>query len=236
MAKIRKEKPVSTGGEQNDKTVEKRYITAKISDLVIDNRNANQGTNLGRELLMKSVSKYGVGRGVLVDKNLKLIGGNHTVKELERQGFTEVVIVPTSGNTLVVTQRIDIDKDSKEGHELAIADNRVNQANLSFDIDVLSDLSTEFDLDLDSMVMDLDDLSSSLQMVDDGPLKKPSNAKATGAGDNMEASEGAGGPTSYSLIVALSDDMRERLDEFKEAREISLDSEAFYLMLKMVTE
>lgn len=210
--------------------IEKRYKTIKISDLVIDDRNANKGTDLGRELLKKSVSKHGAGRGVLVDKNLKLIAGNHTVKELQRQGITKVVVVPTDGDTLVVTQRTDIDKDSKEGYELAIADNRVNQANLSFDLDVLSDLESEFDLDLMDMAMDLDDLCE--VMTED--IKKPSNAKATGAGDNMDAEERASG--TYALIVALSDEMRDRFDEFKESHDIESDSEAFYLMLKMATE
>lgn len=233
MAKIVRKKADQQGGGVNAINAEKPYKTVDISDLIVDDRNANKGTDLGRELLKKSVKKHGVGRGVLVDKNLKLIGGNHTVKELVKQGYKRAIVIPTDGDTLVVTQRIDIEKDSKEGHELAIADNRVNQANLLFDAELLGDLEAEFNLDLGCMAMDLDELSAGIMDEEDEPIKKPSNAKATGSGDNMEGGSGAG---THALIVALSDGMRELLDSFKADHDIELDSEAFYLMLKMVTE
>src|ERR1044072_106855 len=126
-----------------------------IADLQFDDRNANQGTELGKELLQTSITKYGVGRGVLADKNLKLIAGNHAVKEMMEQGVEQVIVIPTDGKKLVVSQRIDIDKDSKAGHELALADNRVTQANLQFDMSVIRELEAEFDLELDDLGINL---------------------------------------------------------------------------------
>src|SRR5687768_12174971 len=78
----------------------------KIEQLESDDRNANKGTDLGKEIIGTSINKYGIGRGVLADKNLKLIAGNHAVKEMKAQGVERVIVVPTDGKTLVVTQRV----------------------------------------------------------------------------------------------------------------------------------
>jgi sporulation protein YlmC with PRC-barrel domain len=114
----------------------------KIADLKPDSKNANKGTQRGRGLLEKSLRQYGAGRSVLADRDGNLIAGNKTV-EIAAEIDLPVRVVQTDGNELVVVQRTDLDLDSKEGRELALADNRVAEIDLHWDADGLQLLADE---------------------------------------------------------------------------------------------
>jgi hypothetical protein len=122
-----------------------------ITDLKQDSRNANKGNEAGAKKLKSSISKLGIGRGILVDKDNNIIAGNHVVQEAIAQGYENVIIVPTDGKTLVVTQRTDVAIDSKKGRELAISDNVTAKEGIEFDFDTLDDIMTEFDIDVEFM-------------------------------------------------------------------------------------
>jgi hypothetical protein len=97
----------------------------------------------GRGLLEKSLREYGAGRSVLADRNGVLIAGNKTHEVATEIGLP-VRIIETDGNELVVVQRTDLDLSrDKAAVELGIADNRVGQVSLEWDIDVLSELAAE---------------------------------------------------------------------------------------------
>jgi hypothetical protein len=119
---------------------------AKISDLIPDNLNANQGTDRGDWMLTQSLQKFGAGRSVLIDKNMRLIGGNKASAKFGEVGLEDVVIVQTDGTKLVAVQRMDIDLDSPEGRALAIADNRAGEVNLSWDTEALAELGEVVEL------------------------------------------------------------------------------------------
>jgi len=51
----------------------------KIADRRADYKNANRGTARGREAVVKSLQKYGVGRSVLIDRDGRIMGGNKRV-------------------------------------------------------------------------------------------------------------------------------------------------------------
>lgn len=121
-------------------------ISAKIGDLTPDDRNANQGTERGDWMLTQSLQKLGAGRSVLLDKNGRLIAGNKTAAKFGEMGLEDVIIVQTNGQQLVAVQRTDLDIDSPEGREMALADNRVGEVNLSWDAGVLAELGQEVDL------------------------------------------------------------------------------------------
>lgn len=123
--------------------------TGTIRDLTLDQNNANKGREFGQHLLEKSLRELGAGRSILADKNGNVIAGNKTLETAAAIGMNDVIIVPSDGTKLIVVQRTDLDIDSKQGRELAIADNKVSQANLDFDDDVLQELGEEFDIDLD---------------------------------------------------------------------------------------
>lgn len=107
-----------------------------LSDLELDGDNANLGTDRGEWALRESLMRFGVGRGVLADRHGRLIGGNKTKEALAALGDeVQVVTVQTTGDTLVVTQRVDLDLEDDDGvaRELAFADNRVGELNLAWD-------------------------------------------------------------------------------------------------------
>ena len=136
---------------------------AKLSDLTPDISNANKGTERGRYALEASLRKYGAGRSILIDREGRIIAGNKTAETAADVGIDDVIIVKTDGRQLVAVQRTDLDLDSKEARELAYADNRVAELDLSFDPEqVLADLNAGVDLsglwrddELDELLADL---------------------------------------------------------------------------------
>ncbi|MBN2391653.1 MAG: hypothetical protein JXR84_13090 [Anaerolineae bacterium] len=106
-----------------------------LADLELDGDNANLGTERGMWTLQESVIRFGVGRGIVVDRRGRVIGGNKTTETLEKLNpGVKVVVVPSDGDTLVVTQRTDLDLvEDPAARELAFADNRVGELNLAWD-------------------------------------------------------------------------------------------------------
>ena len=111
----------------------------KITDLKFDNKNFNKGTEYGKKLMEKSLSKFGAGRSILIDKNNRIIAGNKTTENFGELGLEDVKIVETDGRTLVAVKRNDIDLDTPEGREFALADNQTAKSNIDFDFDILED-------------------------------------------------------------------------------------------------
>ncbi len=109
----------------------------KITDLKFDDKNFNKGTQYGKHLMEKSLSKFGAGRSILIDKNNRIIAGNKTTENFGELGLEDVKIVETDGKTLIAVKRNDIDLDTPEGREFALADNQTAKTNIDFDFDYL---------------------------------------------------------------------------------------------------
>ena len=117
--------------------------TRSLSDLTPDPQNANRGTARGREALAKSLQEYGPGRAVLIDRHGNIIAGNKTVEEAKRLNIP-LRVVKTDGDVLVAVQRDDLDlATDPRAKQLAIADNRVGQLDLEWDVDMLKQLQVE---------------------------------------------------------------------------------------------
>ena len=99
----------------------------------------NKGTNIGLEILRKSIKYLGVGRSILVDKNNVIISGNKVYETCVKSGINKVVVVETTGDTLVVVKRTDIDIDTKIGMELQLVDNLSTEQNLNWDTNRIID-------------------------------------------------------------------------------------------------
>jgi hypothetical protein len=130
----------------------------KLSDLIFDNHNANLGTEKGTKLLESSLSKYGAGRSILIDRNNSIISGNKTIEMAGQLGFNNIKIVETTGQDIVAVKRMDLDLSTdKKARALAYADNRVSEVDLSWDISQikidlpelpdLKEFFSEFELD-----------------------------------------------------------------------------------------
>lgn len=130
----------------------------------LDSSNANLGTSRGKTLLAESLREVGAGRSILVDKAGRVIAGNKTLAAWQEIG-TDVEVVHTDGQKLVVVQRDDLDLDDPQGlaRKLAYYDNRVNELDLQWDaaqilqdLDAGVDLSTLWDKDeLDALIADV---------------------------------------------------------------------------------
>lgn len=120
--------------------------TVKISELTPDDINANRGTPRGSAMLEKSLREYGAGRSVLVDKAGRIIAGNKTIEAAGSIGLEDAVMVETDGTRVVIVKRTDLDLDSPQGRGLAIADNRVAEVGLEWDMEALEKIGEELDL------------------------------------------------------------------------------------------
>ncbi|QDP51098.1 MAG: hypothetical protein Unbinned3907contig1000_41 [Prokaryotic dsDNA virus sp.] len=112
---------------------------SKITDLKFDDKNFNKGTQYGKSLMEKSLSKFGAGRSILIDKNNRIIAGNKTTENFGELGLEDVKIVETDGKTLIAVKRNDIDLSTPEGREFALADNQTAKTNIDFDFQLLED-------------------------------------------------------------------------------------------------
>ena len=118
----------------------------KISDLTFDDKNFNKHTEFGMSLLEKSLRNNGAGRSILIDKNNRIIGGNGVVEVAGQIGLDDVQIVESDGTKIIAVKRTDIDLDSKQGREMALADNATAAADLAWDVEMLAEVEGEFDI------------------------------------------------------------------------------------------
>jgi hypothetical protein len=112
-------------------------IKAKISELIPDDKNFNKGTEYGNALIEKSFQKFGAGRSILLDKNNRIIAGNKSTENFGASGGEDVLIVESDGTKLIAVKRTDIDLDTPQGRELALADNATAKANIVWDEEII---------------------------------------------------------------------------------------------------
>ena len=134
----------------------KKIIEADIAQLVPDDANFNKGTQFGQSLIEKSLRQFGAGRSILLDKNNRIIAGNKTVENAGQIGIEKVLIVETTGEEIVAVKRTDIDLDTQEGIELALADNATSAANLDWNEEALTQAAGKWDIVPDDWGVELD--------------------------------------------------------------------------------
>jgi len=110
---------------------------SKISDLIPDDKNFNKHTEYGTGLLEKSLRKFGGARSILIDRNNRIIAGNATIEGAAAIGMEDVQIVESDGKRIIAVKRTDIDLDSAEGRELALADNQTALKNIVLDAELI---------------------------------------------------------------------------------------------------
>ena len=129
---------------------------AKLKDLVFDNKNFNKHTEFGMSLIEKSLRNNGAGRSILIDKNNRIIAGNGVTEVAGQIGLDDVQIVETDGTKIIAVKRTDIDLDTKQGREMALADNATGAADLQWDAEAIADVESEFDIDASAWGVSLD--------------------------------------------------------------------------------
>lgn len=131
-----------------------------IETLVQDDHNFNKGTEAGRELMERSFKQLGAGRSILIDKDGHIIAGNKSQQAAIAAGIKKVRIIETQGDELVAVKRTDLTLDSKEGRELALADNLTTQINLQWDEAELQSVAAQEGIDLPDWGLDLQDFET----------------------------------------------------------------------------
>ena len=121
------------------KNIAPAITVADIKDLVQDQKNFNKGSEFGDRLMTESFQKFGAGRSVLIDKNNRLISGNKSSAKFGELGGENVVIVDADPNTLIAVRRKDLDLDTPEGREFALADNATAKANIVWAEDIIAE-------------------------------------------------------------------------------------------------
>jgi len=132
------------GNRYWSREVKPKVRVVPITQLVLDEKNANKGTKRGRDLLGESLEEYGAGRSVVVDRHDRVIAGNKTVEAARAAGMKSITVIESDGSSLVAVQRGDLDlKRDKKARELAIADNRVGELDLEWNPEVLASLDVD---------------------------------------------------------------------------------------------
>ena len=129
---------------------------AKISDLKFDDKNFNKHTEYGMGLLEKSLRELGAGRSILLDKDNNIIAGNGIVEAAGSVGLENVKIIETTGDEIIAVKRTDMTIDSREGREMALADNATANADLSWDEDNIKEQTEKWDFDTSDWGMNFD--------------------------------------------------------------------------------
>lgn len=117
--------------------------TINIEELVQDDHNLNKGTKDGQMLMERSFRELGAGRSILVDRDGRIIAGNKSQRAAIAAGIKKVRVIETTGDELIAVKRTDLSLDSKEGREMAYADNLTTQVNLAWDEIELEHVNTE---------------------------------------------------------------------------------------------
>ncbi|RAJ00454.1 hypothetical protein LX64_04160 [Chitinophaga skermanii] len=207
-----------------------------ISELKEDAQNLNKGTINGEGLINKSISKYGLGRGVLVDKNNVIIAGNHITHEAKKQGYDKVILVPTDGKTLVVTQRVDVDIKTKKGREMAILDNTTSKTNFNIDFDAVGVLSADLNLDLGALGLDYDPMASVVYDYEpDGATDSAAQVEVKRQDNTKHTPAASFEQNLFPLSIVLTKAERLKFDAWKKQAKVSNDTAAFQLMFTIVT-
>ena len=129
--------------------VKNKITEAKIDLLVPDDLNANKGTQYGQHLVEESLRKFGAGRSILLDKNNRIISGDKTIENAGAIGLEDVLIIESTGNQIIAVKRTDIDLNTRQGREMAIADNASAKADISWDYEVIGRIEEQWpDVDI----------------------------------------------------------------------------------------
>ena len=155
--------------------------TINIEELVQDDHNLNKGTKEGQRLMERSFRELGAGRSILVDRDGRIIAGNKSQRAAMAAGIKKVRVIETEGDELIAVKRTDLSLDSKEGRELAYADNLTTQVNLAWDEIELDHLQTEVEgFDTSDWGFDAKQLAGLEPLVPkDAEVEQPKEAETT---------------------------------------------------------
>lgn len=166
-----------------------------------DPKNLNQGTDLGRAFVNRSLKDNWFGRPMLATADGTLIAGNHTwqqVEALKAQGvaFGEPIVVRTDGTRPIIHVREDIpDGSHPTAVRLKIADNQTNKHNYNPDLERTREVV---------VTMGIEPASVGLTPIE-------MRSVPAGRKDDGEGGEGGGSVgSSFQILITADDELDQR--------------------------
>jgi len=99
-------------------------MSETIYDFQPDSRNPRVQSKKGSDLLRRSLKELGAARSIVVDADNNVIAGHGTIQAAKEIDLTNVRVINTNGDELVVVRRMDISsKDVEKRMALNLADN-----------------------------------------------------------------------------------------------------------------
>lgn len=126
--------------------MERKESEMLIDELKFDEHNFNSHTREGMKLLEKSVREHKFGRSILVDKDNNIIAGNGVVETAKKLGRRKIKVIETTGDEIVVVKRTDVDINTKQGREMALADNTTSAVDLCWNKDEIEKAKEKWDV------------------------------------------------------------------------------------------
>ena len=125
----------------------------KIKDVKFQEHNLNQGTEFGDRLLEKSLTKFGFREAGTLDKDGNIISGNHRTEKAGQLGMDDVQVFKGDPTKVTFIQYDDIDINTVEGKELALALNQTAKTNIRIDevmaVEQLGEIAVEWGIDVE---------------------------------------------------------------------------------------
>lgn len=121
-----------------------------LAQIKFDRRNANKGSERGRDAIEHSIREFGFADAGTLDKNNTIIGGNKRTEVAGEIGMDEAIIVDVDGTKPVFIRRNDLsldDPNDDRARRLAYALNRSQEVSLTWDVEqLLADAQSGIDL------------------------------------------------------------------------------------------
>ena len=76
-------------------------------DIKYDSKNFRTHDSFNKDIIKKSLSEYGAGRSILLDKDGVIIAGNGTYEQAKELGMP-VRVIESDGSELIALQRVDL--------------------------------------------------------------------------------------------------------------------------------
>ena len=122
--------------------------TGKLTDLKPQENNANQHTERGLSMLERSIQEDGWISAITVAADGEAFDGSARLEKGVSAGFEEAIFVESDGSRPIVHIRTDIpNAQDPRARKLAIAANRVAEADLSWNPEVLYEMESDHLLD-----------------------------------------------------------------------------------------
>lgn len=202
----------------------------KLNDFKTQRRNANQHTERGLTMLDKSLDDGFIG-AITTAADGETFDGSARLEVLKNKFGKDVepIIIESDGTRPIIHRRIDIPNASDpRAVKLAIAANRVAEVDLDWDVELLTELDAEGDIDLSDFFTD-NELFELAQDAAEGDRAEADDSEY-GEDDRIEGAGNDG--DRYALAIVLGFAEYQEWKIIKESLGEKKDTKAFLKLMR----